>query len=136
VVTKRDKDLTRAVEELGYEHDRTNSKGHSFYVHPDTGYELKVIPGSDERRYRGVLSQARQLIGLPTKDGKRNPTLIKQRAMDERERASRTLQKAREQLDLLRLSHVDEQRIRTAEAAVLREERKYQWWDKLMRQVA
>lgn len=131
-MTKRDKDLTKEIEGLGYAFDRTNSKGHHFYVHEDTGCEMKLIPGADERRTRSVLDQARHMIGLPTKDNKRNPERIRERNAAEHAKATRelaALAEARE--DGTRSA--SEQQMREIEEAYLRAERKFRYWDRLMR---
>ena len=132
--SKRDRDLARELGALGYVCDRTNSKGAHFFIHEDTGCEVKVIPGADERRMRAVIDEARHAVGLPTKDNKRNPQQIRERNAAEHEKAARELEAARSRLDSL--SRSDEVALRKAEDEFLRAERKFRYWDRLMRGVA
>lgn len=132
--SKRDRDLMRDLEALGYVQDRTNSKGARFFIHEDTGCEVKVIPGADEHRMRSVLDEARHAIGMPTKFNKRNPQQIRERNAAEHEKAARELEAARDRLGTL--SRSDEVVLRKAEDEFLRAERKFRYWDRLMRGVA
>lgn len=127
-MTKRDRDLIRDVEALGYEFDHANSKGVRFWTHPDTGCQVKIPAGLDERVCRRVLDEARHQIGLPTKDNKRRPDLIRQRQDAERE-----LERARGRLAATQPS---EGHLREAEEALRRAERRFAWWDRLMREAA
>lgn len=135
MTTKRDKDVVKELERLGYEFDRTNAKNADFYIHPDTGCELKVIPGADERRARAVLDQALHLIGLPTKNNKRNAAQIRERNAAEHARAARDLELARAARDS-GVGATSEAEVRNAEEAFLRAERKFRYWDRLMRSAA
>lgn len=132
MTTKRDKDLIKSIEQLGYGYDRTNTKGHRFYVHEDTGCEIRFTLGTDERQERTVLNLARHQIGLPTKEGKRNAAQIRERNDAEHARAARLLEQARKDLDSIRTT-ADETRLRQAEEGFLRAERKFRYWDRLMR---
>lgn len=134
-MTKRDKDLVKTLGSMGFEFDRTNSKNATFYVHPDTGCELKVIPGADERRARAVECEARRMIGLPTKDNKRNPEQIRERNAAEHARAARELEAARIARDESRPG-LDEQQLRRVEDEFLRADRQFRYWDRLMREVS
>lgn len=128
-MTKRDRDLVRDVEALGFEFDHVNSKGVRFWTHPDTGAQVKVPGGVDERVARRVLDDARHLIGLPTKDNKRRPDLIRQRQDAERE-----LGRARAGLSHSRL--FGSERVREAEEALQAAERRFAWWNRLVREAA
>lgn len=129
-MTKRDRDLIRDVEALGYEFDHANSKGVRFWTHPDTGCQVKIPAGLDERVCRRVLDEARHQIGLPTKDNKRRPDLIRQRQDAERE-----LERARA---VLRhpAGRATPVAVLAAEEALRRAERRFAWWDRLMREAA
>lgn len=125
-MSKRARDLIRGVEQLGYEFDHTNSKGTSFYVHPDTGAQVRLPTGVDERVARSVLDDARHSIGLPTKDNKRHPDLIRQRQDAERE-----LDRARS-----RAQAAIGAAVREAEEALQAAERRLAWWDRLVREAS
>jgi hypothetical protein len=133
-VIKRARDLIRDVEALGYEFDHTNSKGTSFYIHPDTGAQVRLPAGVDERVARSVLDDARHSIGLPTKDNKRHPDLIRQR-----QDAERDLERARQSLasagsSLTAGSHF--MQVAEAEEALRAAERRLAWWDRLVREAS
>jgi hypothetical protein len=134
-MSKRQRDLIAEIESLGFGYDHTNSKGVSFYTHEDTGCQVKVPTGCDERAARVVLQTARRSLGLPTKDNKRNPAQIRERNAAEHARAALELAQARTDLEVVR-SGLDEQRVRAAEAAFLNADRKFRYWDRLMRSVA
>lgn len=123
---KRARDLIRDVEQLGYEFDHTNSKGTSFYVHPDTGAQVRLPAGVDERVARSVLDDARHSIGLPTKGNKRHPDLIRQRQDAERE-LDRARSRARSAVGAA---------VREAEEALRAAERRLAWWDRLVREAS
>lgn len=129
-MNKRLRDLVREVESLGYEYDRTNSKQISFYIHPDSGAQVKIPGGVDERVARSVLDEARHSIGLPTKGNKRRPDLIRQRQEAERE-----LERARA---VLRhpAGRATPVAVLEAEEAVRAAERRWRWWDRLVREAA
>jgi hypothetical protein len=124
----------KEVERLGYVFDHRNSKGADYFVHEDTGCELKLIPGFDERRARSVLEVARHQIGLPTKDNKRNPQQIRERNAIEHANAARELEAIRARRGAL--TGADERRVREVEEAFLRADRKFRYWDRLMRSAA
>jgi len=130
-MTKRLRDLIKEVERIGYAYDRTNANGLDFYVHEDTGYELKVPQGVDEAKARSVMVTAQRQIGLPTKDNKRNPAAIRERNFQERERAAIELAYILAQ----RGTFTDAAKTREVEEAYLRAERKFRYWDRLMRGV-
>lgn len=132
--SKRDRDLAKEIESLGYAYDRTNSKGASFYIHEDTGCEVRVPSGVNEQQARFVLDEARHAVGLPTKLNKRNPQQIRERNEAEHARAKRELEAA--QSRLASLSKSDEIALRKAEEEFLRAERKFRYWDRLMRSAA
>lgn len=132
--SKRDRDLMRDLSGLGYVHDRTNSKGAHFFIHEDTGCEIKMVPGADERQSRWLLDEARHAVGLPTKANKRHPQQIRERNAAEHAKAARELDAARGRL--ASLSRVDELAVRKAEEEFLRAERKFRYWDRLMRGAA
>jgi hypothetical protein len=131
-MSKRDKDLVKDIERLGYAFDRTNSKGFHFYIHEDTGCEIKIMPGRDENAARGVLRQAQQQLGISTTSNKRNPAQIRERNAAEHARALITLENARKQRESARAAGSD-QDLRAAEEAVQNADRKFRYWDKLMR---
>lgn len=133
-MTKRAADLIRDIEALGYEYDHANSKGVRFWTHPDTGTQVKIPSGVDERVCRRLLDDARHQIGLATKDNKRRPDLIKQRQDAERE-----LERARMRLfgaGSVATPGGDLTAVRAAEEALLTAERRFAWWDRLMREAA
>lgn len=132
--SKRDRDLINDLSSLGYVYDRTNSKGAHFYVHEDTGCEIRVPSGVNESQARHVLDEARHAVGLPTKQNKRNPQQIRERNAAEHVRAARELEAARNRLDSL--SRTDEIALRKAEEEFLRAERRFRYWDRLMRSTA
>lgn len=133
-MTKRAADLVRDVEALGYEFDHANSKGTRFWTHPDTGMQVKIPSGLDERVCRRVLDEARHQIGLPTKDNKRHPDLIRQRQDAERE-----LDRARTRLfgaGSAATPGSDLAAVRAAEEALRAAERRFAWWNRLVREAA
>ena len=131
MATKRARDLIAEVESLGYAYDRTNAKGCMFYIHEDTGIELKVPQGPDERQSRKCIEVARHMIGLATRGNKRNPAQIRERNAAEHARAKAELDRIAAQRE--RYS-TDETRLRQLEEEYLRAERKFRYWDRLMRQ--
>jgi len=130
-MNKRMRDLIKEVERIGYAYDRTNANGLDFYVHEDTGYDLKVPTGVDESRARSVMVTAQRQIGLATKDNKRNPAAIRERNACEHERAATELARIQAQ----RGTFTDAAKTREIEEAYLRAERKFRYWDRLMRGV-
>lgn len=142
-MSKRDRDLVKSIETLGYAYDRTNSKGHDFYIHEDTGCELKLMAGRDESSARKIFEIARHQIGLPNTaaSNKRNPAQIRERNAAEHARAKRDLENASVMRDARRaaiddVGGVSPERLREAEEEFLRAERKFRYWDRLMRGVA
>lgn len=131
-MNKRHHDMLNELHGLGYAYDRTNSKGLDFYIHEDTGCELKVPGGTTEGIVRTVLRVARQQIGLPTKGNKRNPQQIRERNAVEHARAKAELDRIRAERDIYA---TDEARLRQLEDQYLRAERKFRYWDRLMREV-
>ncbi len=130
-MNKRLRDLIKDVEHIGYAYDRTNASGTDFYMHEDTGCELRVSSTVDERIARNVMRLARQQVGLPTKDNKRNPAAIRERNACEHERAATELARIQAQ----RGTFTDAAKTREIEEAYLRAERKFRYWDRLMRGV-
>ena len=128
---KRMKDLVREVESLGYAYDRTNAKGSDFFIHEDTGVELRLPQAPTETAARKCLTWARHAIGLPTRDNKRNPAQIRERNAAEHAKAKAELERLAAQRELYATS---EDRLRQIEDEYLRAERKFRYWDRLMRQ--
>lgn len=135
-MASRETKMMRELETLGFEFDRTNSKGLTFYIHPSTGCEVKLPSGAvSDQTARSILAQARRQLGVPTKDNKRNTAQIKEHQAAEREKAVRELAAARAELDRIRAtkSTVD---IQAAEEVFLRAEKQFKFWDRLMRQAS
>jgi len=130
-MNKRMSTLVDDIERIGYAYDRTNSKGVDFYLHEDTGCEVKLPCGVNEAKARSVMRTAQQQLGLPTKDNKRNVTAIRERNAQEHERAATELARIQAQ----RGTFTDAAKTREVEEAYLRAERKFQYWDRLMRGV-
>lgn len=134
-MNKRQRDLLAEIESYGFGYDHTNAKGISFYVHEETGAELKVLTSScDERYCRSILLDARRLIGLPTKDNKRNPAQIRERNAAEHQRAAVELERLRQQREDCAPS-ASEAQFRAIEDAYLKAERKFRYWQRLMQEV-
>lgn len=119
------------LEEIGYEFDRKNSKGIQFWIHPDTGAEIKLLDAMDDNRCQSILWQARQAIGLPTKD-KRNAGNIKERNSAARDAARLAVEKAKANLVKYREAN-NEAALRQAAEILEQEERRFRYWDRLMR---
>lgn len=132
-MTKRDRDLMNDLERMGYAFDRKNQKNACFFIHEATGCEVRVVQPVDERRSRVILAEAKQKIGLPTSENKRNPAQIRERNAAEHARAARELDAMREKRNGRKGSEAE---IRAVEEAFLRAERKFRYWDKLMRSAA
>ncbi len=130
MTNKRQRDLVTAIERIGYAYDHTNASGLDFYVHEDTGYDLKVPTGVDESRARSVMVTAQRQIGLATKDNKRKPAAIRERNACEHARAAAELARIQAQ----RTTGTDDAHTRAIEDAYLRAERKFRYWDRLMRE--
>lgn len=100
----RDRKMLTELEGIGYVFDRRNSKGVAFWIHEDTGAEIKLMPNMDDSRCVSMLRSARQAIGLPTKDNKRNTDNIKERALAKARRveAQAAVEKAKANLETYR----------------------------------
>lgn len=128
-MNKRNSDMVRDLESLGYVYDHTNSKGFSFYLHEDTGSEVKVPSGVTEQSARSVMRIARHQIGLPLKDNKRNAAQIRDRNTAEHAKAAAELARLRD-----KLANTDASHLRDVEDAYMKAERKFRYWDRLMRE--
>ena len=136
-MASREAKMFRELEELGFVYDRKNSKGLAFYIHEDTGVEIKIPSGRPtDNQCTGILTDARRRVGVPTKDNKRNAGQIKAFQMAEREAAGRELEKARLDRERLAASKHTEAEIRRAEEIVMRADQKFRYWDQLMRSSA
>lgn len=129
-MNKRTRDLVKDIEKLGYAYDRTNSKNTDYYIHEDTGCEVRLPQSVNESSARITIRVARSQVGLPTKDNKRNPQAIRERNAAEHAKASAELARIKAQRDTI----TDETKLRAVEEAYLRAERKFRYWDRMMRQ--
>lgn len=117
-----------ALGDLGYVYDRRNSKGYIFWVHEDSGAELRTVPNMTDSACADSLKKAKRLIGVPTCDNKRHPDEIRAR----REAQRVAVEKARANLERLRStgSHAE---LDAAVRLIEDEERRFHYWDSLMR---
>lgn len=118
----------------GNVYDRRNSKGIEFWLHEETGAEIKIIRGADDSRCKSMLISARREIGLSTADNKRNPQVIRDRNAAARAAAQLEVEKAKANLVRWRESD-NEAEVRKAVEILEREERRFRYWDRLMRGV-
>jgi hypothetical protein len=131
----RNRKMLTELESIGFVFDRRNSKGIEFWIHEDTGAEIKLVQNMDDSRCVSMLRAARQAIGLPTKDNKRNTDNIKERAHSARLEAQRAVEVAKANLAKYREAN-NEPQLRAAVELLEREERRFRYWDRLMRQAA
>jgi hypothetical protein len=133
MTTKIARDLEKDLERLGFVYDRTNSKHLSFWIQESTGVEVKVPSGIDKSTAQNVLRIAQRRTGVPTKDNKRNAPAIRARNAAAHQEAAEALARIRAQMDVAAQS---ESRIRELEEQYREADRKFRYWDKLMRGVA
>jgi hypothetical protein len=132
-MSKRARDLDKDLERIGYAYDRTNTKGIEFFIHEGTGCEIKVPSGVNESTCRSILVVAQRQIGMSTKDNKRNSGAIRERNAREHALAAAALARVRAQRNE---PNVSETRMRELEEAYRRADRKFKYWDRLMRGVS
>jgi predicted RNA binding protein YcfA (HicA-like mRNA interferase family) len=99
-VKRQAKELIEALERLGYEYDRTNSKGFLMYVHAD-GDEVGVSEGIQEHAARQLLRKVERRLGVERDTGKRNAAGIKERQAYLRMRLAEDIARHREELDAI-----------------------------------
>ncbi len=127
--------LDRELGAIGFVYDRKNTKGISFYIHEDTGAEIKFPSGNlSDNQVKDVYKSARQRIGLATKDNKRDPEQIRRRNAQEREQLVRDVAKAEARLAQLR-QVCDETAMAQAVQLIEDYERRMRYLDRLMRAV-
>lgn len=127
------RDLEADLEELGFVYDRTNSKNLSFWIQESTGVEVKVPSKVDKSTAENVLKLAQRRTGVPTKDNKRNATAIRARNAAAHQEAAEALARIRAEIEAASES---EGRIRELEEQYREADRKFKYWDRLMRQVS
>lgn len=130
----RQRKLETELESFGFVYDRRNSKGLQFWIHEATGAEQPVRESVTDNEAKTVLDSARRLIGLPTKD-KRDAGKIRERNALARDAAHRQMDEAKAALAKYQSSN-NESAVRAAVVAVEDAERKFRYWDRLMRSAA
>lgn len=131
---RHSKALITALEQLGFDHIWTNSRGYLCYVHPGDPdqTEVTISPSINENGARTVLTRARKLAGAATVIEKRKAGQIKERAAAARQRLQDS-RDAREQL-LRQRAHADQ--VAEAERLIEERERELAAIERLMTQPA
>lgn len=101
--------LCDEAEQLGYRHERTNSRGHLVYVHA-SGHEVHISPAVDEDQARAASKAMRKACGQQQTVPKRNATAVKER------------QRRRHELDAERITAERRERQAERDAILARKE--------------
>jgi hypothetical protein len=93
------KELIAALERMGFEHDRTNSRGYLIFTFD--GQEVSVNQGIDERSARNLLKQVERANGVEQQSNKRNATAIRERQATQRNALRSDIERHRVELDAI-----------------------------------
>lgn len=106
--TKSYKQLVQFLESVGFEYDRTNSKGSDIYSH--SGYGEMSVPQAPAN-VEGTIRRVQKTLGITTirEARKRKPEQIKNRQAVERERVAAQIE--RNQAEIAELLRQRDQRL-------------------------